>query len=212
MSESQSLAKQLNRGSKQALCRIYEKYRKDLLPSMSEDRFLVKQLNRGSKQALRRIYEKYRDELYTIAISLVGDMPLAEDCLQDVFVRLAQTTGRIQVRSNLKGYLATAIVNRARDHRRRSSKQVDCPVEQLALQETRPGPDQQLISIEQTSNLLHAIAKLPVEQREVFVLHTQGAMSFRQIARQQRIAVRTAHSRHRYAINKLRQLLNKEKL
>ena len=179
---------------------------------MLEDRFLVRQLNQGSMQALRRIYEKCREDLFTIAVSLVGDRHLAEDCLQDVFVHLAESAGRIRIRSNLKGYLAGAIVNRARDRLRRQSRQVDCPIDELQLEETSPRPDEQLICDEQTSALLQAIARLPVEQREVFVLYTQGAMSFRRIAKQQEVSIRTAHSRYRYAINKLRMLLEKADL
>jgi len=179
---------------------------------MLEDRFLVRQLNQGSMQALRRIYEKYREDLFTIVVSLVGDRHLAEDCLQDVFVHLAESAGRIRICSNLKGYLAGAIVNRARDRLRRESRQVDCPIDELQLEETPPHPDEQLICDEQTSALLQAIAGLPVEQREVFVLYAQGAMSFRQIAGQQRVSIRTAHSRYRYAINKLRVLLKKADL
>jgi len=179
---------------------------------MSEDRSLVRQLNAGSKQALRRIYEMYRADLFTIAISLIKDKHLAEDCLQDVFVRLAETAGQIRVRSNLKGYLASAIVNRARDRLRRDSRQIDCSVEELQLEEATPGPDQHLICGEQTSVLLQAIAKLPLEQREVFVLHTQGSMSFRWIAGQQEVSIRTAQSRYRYSIKKLRQLLCMEKV
>jgi len=175
---------------------------------MLEDRSLVRRLNRGSMQALRRIYEKYKQDLFTIAVSLVADKHLAEDCLQDVFVHLAEAAGTIRVRSNLKGYLAGAIVNKARDHLRRESRQVDCPVEELQLEEATDRPDERLISAEELSALLSAIAKLPIEQREVFVLYTQGAMSFRQIARQQEVPIRTAHSRYRYAIDKLRVLLN----
>jgi RNA polymerase sigma factor (sigma-70 family) len=175
---------------------------------MLEDRSLVRRLNRGSRQALRRIYEKYKEDLFTISVSLIGDTHLAEDCLQDVFVHLAEAAGTIRVRSNLKAYLAGAVVNRARDHLRRESKQVDCPVEELQLEGVAHRPDEQLINDEQMSALLSAIAKLPIEQREVFVLYTQGAMSFRRIARQQEIPIRTAHSRYRYAINKLRVLLN----
>lgn len=179
---------------------------------MLEDRFLVRQLNQGSMQALRRIYEKYREDLFTIVVSLVGDRHLAEDCLQDIFVHLAEAAGEIHIRSNLKGYLAGAIVNRARDCLRRGSRQVDCAVDELQLEQATPCPDERLICDEQTSGLMQAIATLPVEQREVFVLYTQGAMSFRQIAGQQEVSIRTAHSRYRYAINKLRVLLEKADL
>jgi RNA polymerase sigma-70 factor (ECF subfamily) len=179
---------------------------------MREDRCLVRQLNQGSVQALRRIYEKYREDLFTIVVSVVGDKHLAEDCLQDVFVRLAESAGRLRVRSNLKGYLAGAIVNKARDRLRRETRQVDCPVDKLQLEETAPPPDEYLICDERTSALLQAIVGLPIEQREVFILHAQGAMSFRQIAGQQRVSIRTVHSRYRYAINKLRVLLKKADL
>ena len=177
---------------------------------MSEDSSLIKQLNRGSKLALRRIYEKYRVDLFTMAVSLVQDSHLAEDCLQDVFVRLAQAAGHITVHSNLKCYLASAVVNRSRDHLRRRSRQIACPVEELELESATSNPAESLIRDEQASVVLGAVAKLPREQREVFVLRTQGGLSFRQIAQQQGISVRTAHSRHRYAVNKLRQLLHEE--
>ena len=179
---------------------------------MLEDRSLVRRLNQGSMQALRRIYEKYKEDLFTIAVSLVADKHLAEDCLQDVFVHLAEAAGRIRVHSNLKGYLAGAVVNRARDHLRRESRQVDCLVDELPLEETTHRPDEQVINDEQMSVLLRAMAKLPIEQREVFVLYTQGAMSFRRIAQQQEVSIRTAQSRYRYAINKLHALLEKTDL
>lgn len=179
---------------------------------MLKDRSLVRQLNQGSMQALRCIYERYKEDLFTISISLIGDRNLAEDCLQDVFVHLAEAAGGIKVRSNLKSYLAGAVVNRARDCLRRESRQADCPVDELQLEETMHHPDEQLISDERMSALLRAIARLPIEQREVFVLYTQGDMSFRRIAQQQEVSIRTAQSRYRYAINKLRVLLEKADL
>lgn len=177
---------------------------------MFKDRILIKELNRGSKQALRQIYQTYREDLFTIAVSLLGDPDLAEDCLQDVFVRLAEAAGRIQVRSHLRGYLASAIVNKARDRFRRKSRQVDVPVEDLNVPDPLPCPDELMAGKEQEKQLLHALGRLPIEQREVFVLHAQANMSFRQIAQHQSVSVRTAHSRYRYAIEKLRSLLSKE--
>jgi RNA polymerase sigma-70 factor (ECF subfamily) len=173
----------------------------------SEDRILLKQVNRGSKEALRRMYLKYRRELFTIAVSLLGDRSMAEDCLQDVFVRLAESAGRIRVVRNLKAYLASCVINRARDQVRRRTKRVGCAVEHLGCCAAAPGPPQQLVNDEQAAMLLHALGQLPDEQREVFVLHAQGGLAFRDIAGMQKVPIRTAHSRYRYAIEKLRELL-----
>ncbi len=179
---------------------------------MFKDQLLIRHLNRGSKQALRQIYERYRGDLFTIAVSLLGDCDLAEDCLQDVFVRLAEAAGQLQVRSHLKGYLTMAIVNKARDRMRRNKRQVDVRVEDLSVPDPMPKPDDQLVDNELQQRLLIAIEQLPLEQREVFVLHAQGQLTFRQIAQHQAVSVRTAHSRYRYAIEKLRSLLSKEVL
>jgi len=172
-----------------------------------EDRLLLRQLHGGSRDALRRIYEKYRIELFTIAVSLTGDRDLAEDCLHDVFVRLAESADGVRVASNLKGYLASCLINRARDQIRRQGRRIGGPVEGLGCYAAEPSPAQRLVDDEQLAALLSAVGQLPCEQREVFVLHAQAGLAFREIARIQETPLRTAHSRYRYAIEKLRELL-----
>ncbi|MHC4704325.1 MAG: RNA polymerase sigma factor, partial [Planctomycetota bacterium] len=71
---------------------------------MSEDKHLLKLLRLGDSFALRRLYEKYRTDVFTVALSLIHDVHAAEDCLQDVFVRLAEGLADIEIRGNLKGY------------------------------------------------------------------------------------------------------------
>jgi len=55
-----------------------------------------------------------------------------------------------------------------------------------------------------------ALENLPLEQREVIVLHLQGDMKFRQIAAMLDIPINTVQSRYRYGMEKLRQLLAKK--
>lgn len=172
-----------------------------------EDRKLLRELNRGSRDALRRMYSKYRRELFTIGVSLIGNRDLAEDCLQDVFVRLAESAGQVRIASNLKAYLASCMVNRARDMIRRGVKRAGCSVEHLGCCASSPSPAQQLVNDERAAALLDVIGQLPSEQRAVFVLHAQAGLSFRDIAVTQGVPLRTTHSRYRYAIEKLRELL-----
>ena len=176
----------------------------------SEDRQWLRQLNQGDREAWQRIYEKYRVRLFTMALALTGRPELAEDCLQDVFVHLAERAGYLQVRSNLFGYLTMALLNRARDVLRRSARQVSEPVEQIGKSYPGPSPLDRMIRDEQFAALVRALGQLPLEQREVFILHNQGGLSFRTIADQQGVSLRTVHSRYRYAIEKLRTLLHVE--
>ena len=174
----------------------------------SQDRTLLRQLNQGNADALRRIYACYKRDLFTVAVSLLGDLDLAEDCLQDVFVRLVESGLPLPVKRNLKAYLATCVVNRARDRLRRCVRQAAYVSDASSGSDSFPGPAQQLIADEQAGALFEAMGQLPPKQREVFVLHAQADLTFREIADAQGVSVRTTHSRYRYAIEKLRRLLD----
>ena len=172
---------------------------------MSEDRRLLKALQRGENAAWRQIYLKYKDDLLTIARSLVNDINIAEDCLQETFVLLVSDGCKVQ--SNLKGYLLSSVVNRARDHLRRRDAQSNCQVNMSTQRFDLTDPAEVLADDDRNKAVTRALEKLPLEQREVIVLHLQGDMKFRQIAAMLDTSINTVQSRYRYGMEKLRQLL-----
>jgi DNA-directed RNA polymerase specialized sigma24 family protein len=93
---------------------------------MLEDRILVWRFNHGRPDVVHHIYDKYRCELLTLALALLGDLAVAEDVVQDVFLSLVRLSGRLKLTGSLKGYLATSVANGARNvlrvHRRRSGR------------------------------------------------------------------------------------------
>jgi RNA polymerase sigma-70 factor (ECF subfamily) len=175
---------------------------------MSEDKDLVKLLRDGDSNALCRLYEKYRTDLFTVAVSLIHDVHMAEDCLQDVFVRLAEGAAEMEIRRNVKGYLISSVVNRARDGLRRKTKILDrakssgCSVSAI-------DPVKVLIEHEESAQLFDKLMSLPYNQREVFVLHVQAGMKFKEIAELQSVSIKTVMSRYRYGIEKLQALLER---
>jgi RNA polymerase sigma-70 factor (ECF subfamily) len=177
---------------------------------MSEDQRLLRRLRAGDKDALRRIYEKYIDDLLRVALSLLWDVQAAEDCLHDVFVDLAGAAEGLMIRSNLKSYLVSCVANRARDQLRRKTRQSMCQPKQVCPRPISGNPAKQLIDAEGSARVLEALAALPHEQREVFVLHVQGELRFREIAGLLGISINSVQSRYRYAIEKLRAILDEE--
>jgi RNA polymerase sigma-70 factor (ECF subfamily) len=172
---------------------------------MSEDRQLAAGLKRGESAALRRIYLKYKDDLLNVARSLVGDLNTAEDCLHDVFVALASE--RCRIRSNLKGYLVTSVVNRARDYLRRRASGNALHVHLQSQPRTRAdGPPNQAPD-ERIDIVMRTLEALPSEQREVIALHLQGDMKFRQIAAMLGLSINTVQSRYRYGMERLLRLV-----
>ena len=177
---------------------------------MFEDQRLLSRLRAGDKDALRRIYEKYIDDLLRVAISLLSDIQSAEDCLHDVFVDFAGAVDGSMIHSNLKSYLISCVANRARDQLRKQIRQLKSHRDQLCSQSIQLNPTKQLIEAEESARVFAALAELPYQQREVFVLRVQGQMRFREIAGLLGLSINSVQSRYRYAIEKLRAILTEE--
>lgn len=176
---------------------------------MLEDRYLLWRLKRGSRDALCRIYDKYRADLLRLAVSLSNDAAMAEDVVHDVFVSFIAGVGQFRLTGSLKGYLVTCVANRVRNANRDRRRYADLDeVRQIVSESARP--DQWAICSEELERVAGALALLSNEQREVIALRLQGALRFREIAEFQGVPIKTALSRYRCGLQKLRSMLNGE--
>ena len=182
-----------------------------VMTSMIEDRLLIWRFKCGDRAALARIYEKYKIDLLRIATGLLNETSIAEDVVHDVFVTFAQSSEKLKLNGNLKGYLITCVANCARNGKRVGQRRMA-----ISLEDTEPiisdsgKPERWIISSEELDTLNSAMAQLPYPQREVVILHVQGGMKFRTIAESQSVSINTIQSRYRYGLDKLRSLLNSE--
>ena len=178
---------------------------------MLEDKVLIWKFNRGNRDVLRYIYEKYKNDLLTLAAALLTDVSSAEDVVHDVFVSFIKSSEKFRLTGSLRGYLATCVANNARNRNKARRKH-----HSIGLDEADPvmsdSDRPELIAIfgEELRQLSLALAQLPYEQREVLILHSYSGMRFRAIAREQGISINTVQGRYRYALNKLRSMLNSE--
>ena len=193
---------------------------------MIDQKRLIRRLRKGDYKALETVYEHYKDYMLTVAMCLVRNRAVAEDCLHDVFVKLAADLGRfrLNIRTNLRAYLSTAVANRCRDIlKRKDSGNVsinDCPnMADVSSMPGIPGMSDNMVAAqpvdiairkELTHNVYKALCSLPFPQREVVTLYHLSSMKFRQIADLQGVSVNSVRSRYRYGLNKLRLLLDKE--
>jgi len=143
-------------------------------------------------------------------MALLNNASEAEDVVHDVFVSFAGSTEDFKLSGNLRSYLASCVLNRARDHIRGSRRHSVAAAGANSASSEPYGPEQSVISTEESARLNRAIAELPVEQREAVILHAKGEMKFKEIARLQGVSVNTVQGRYRYGLNKLRSILNGE--
>ncbi len=177
---------------------------------MLEDELLKLRFKTGRVDALERIYEKYRDPLLTLAMQLLNDAGAAEDAVQDVFVSLVRSRPTFRLHGSLRSYLATCVLNRARDYLRKGKRRgpVECAAADRPVASDTASPDGRLLSNERSRLVARALARLPEEQREVIALHLNGQLRLREIAKLQDVPLTTVRGRYRHGINRLRSILN----
>jgi RNA polymerase sigma-70 factor (ECF subfamily) len=115
-----------------------------------------------------------------------------------------------ELRSSLAGYLKTSVANKARDYHRKKRPQT------VEVNDAEPatsgdnGPVQWIMQTELSQRLGSAMSRLPYEQREAIMLYVHGRMKFKTIAKLQNVSTKTAHTRYRAGLEKLRSMLNSE--
>jgi RNA polymerase sigma-70 factor (ECF subfamily) len=178
---------------------------------MLEDKLLIWKFNSGRREALHNIYDKYKDDLVTLAAALLTDVAAAEDVVHDIFIGFISSAGKFRLTGSLKGYLSTCVANGARNrnkaghrHHHVDIKEIDPPASE------RNNPATKAMFGEEFGRLVWALEQLPYEQREVLVLRAYSNMKFTTIAAQQNVSIHTAQGRYRYAMDKLRSMLNGE--
>jgi RNA polymerase sigma-70 factor (ECF subfamily) len=177
---------------------------------MLEDSVLIWRFKHGSDDALRRIYEKYKNDLLALAVSLSNDVGVGEDAVHDAFVSLAEMGARLELRGNLKSYLSTCVANRVRRLNRVASRRMDGQNEAAVFRHDSKGPDEVAMAAEKLQRVGDALMQLPYEQREVILLRLHAGLTFRTIAKSQKISIHTVQSRYRYGLEKLQLILNSE--
>ena len=178
---------------------------------MLEDKLLIWKFNSGRQEALHNIYEKYKDDLVTLAAALLTDVAAAEDVVHDVFIGFITSAGKFRLTGSLKGYLSTCVANGARNRNKAGYKRRHVDINEIdpSASETN-NPATKAMFGEEFGRLAWALEQLPYEQREVLVLRVYSNMKFTAIAAQQNVSIDTTQGRYRYAMDKMRSLLNSE--
>lgn len=150
----------------------------------------------------------------------VPDPRDAEDILQEVFYELVEANRLLMPIDHVTGWLFRVARNRITDlfRKKQPERFSDSAIrgegddgDDLQVDDLLPSPDAGPDALYARHVLLDelelAIAKLPDDQREVFVAHELEGRSFRELSAETGVSVNTLLSRKHYAVLKLRERL-----
>jgi RNA polymerase sigma-70 factor (sigma-E family) len=113
---------------------------------------------------LAELYAQHADDALRLGYLLTGDASLAEDLVQDAFVRLAGRLLHLRDRGGFHAYLRQTIVNLARSHFRRKA------LERRFIERQTEPPPVEPPDLSDRESTRRALMELPLRQRAAVVL------------------------------------------
>lgn len=164
-------------------------------------------LARGDAAAFAELLEDHWLPLVRYAMRLLGTRDLAEDAVQDAFVRLWEKRTRIDPKRPVQSYLYRILRNRVLDEvRRERFRDARTPLLKAAAA-VPPTPSQVTEAEDLECAAARAIDALPQRRREVFVLAHLNNLSYKEIAQIMQITPRTVANHMSLALSELRSVL-----
>ena len=174
---------------------------------------LTKHLVKGDEEAYEKLINILCRELIIYAKSLTNDTFVAEDLVQNAFVKLWENRSRFNEKTSIKSYLYKTVYNEFIDQYRKSQRVFYLEKEYIeSLKEiTRESNDDELQRA--ICVVKKEIKNLPVKSQEVFVLSKQEGLTNIEIADYLSISIKTveAHITKSFAILRKKLFTQKSK-
>jgi RNA polymerase sigma-70 factor (ECF subfamily) len=179
------------------------------------DEVLVLRYQRGDVAGFEALLDRHRSGVFRFLARFVGDRSRAEDLAQECWMRVIAAAPRWQERARFKTWLYAVARNLAVDEARRAAhrpqRSMDGPIDGASAWESiadgRRSPEDLAGDALVRPALARAVALLPPEQREVFLLREYEGVTFAEISEITGAPVPTVKSRMRYALEALRRAL-----
>ncbi len=180
-------------------------------PVETSDAELVHRVSLGDTAALEALYTRYARVVYSFAMRIVMDPMLAEEVLQEVFVRTWRQADRFQrSRGNFASWLLSITHNlaideiRKRQRRPQKSDSVDISDALFGLVDEATNVEEAAQAAELRRRIRSALDVLPDAQREAIELAFFRGLSQREISASLDVPLGTIKTRMRLGLKKLR--------
>jgi len=168
----------------------------------------------GDNRAFGQIVRTHQERLFGFIYGLVGSFDMAEDIVQESFIKSYQALSRFRVGENFYPWLSRIARNLAYNQLAREEKKQS--LDKLTESgfdpiESDPGPIEKLLESENKKRFYNALLQMPAKFRAVFVLRQFEGMDYYQIASYLKIPPGTVDSRlyraRKFLMEKLEDLL-----
>jgi RNA polymerase sigma-70 factor, ECF subfamily len=169
------------------------------------DALLLARFQGGDHRALDALLARHEAPLFQFLVGMLRDHHLAEDVLQDTFVRALERLDGVDG-EHLRGWLFTVAYHQALLARRRQKARPAAALASFEPTEPRPGPPELAALRDDVAFMGRLLERLPASQREVIRQRVYEGKRFREIAAALGCPLNTALARMHEGLKRLRLL------
>jgi len=159
---------------------------------VNREQELLLEIASGSEAAFRELFQAYRRKLFSYLFKITASREMAEDTIQDIFLKLWAVRETLPAVGNINAYLHRMAHNYAYHGFRRMAKET-LLLDHLRKQEgnNAASPAQELLSKEVTTYIQCLVDRLTPQQRRVFLLSREDGLKQEEIARRLNVSIFT---------------------
>jgi RNA polymerase sigma-70 factor (ECF subfamily) len=172
---------------------------------------LVNQFLSGNEAAFNKIAVKYQERIYWHARRMTGNHPDADEIVQEVLLVIYEKLKTFKFKSSLYTWIfritSTRCINLIRKNKVKRLFSLEDKSDELSL-----SPDfiKKIEDKEKLEHVNRALQKLPVKQREVFIMRNFEELSYEEIAAISGRSIGGLKANYFHAVNKLLELMKDE--
>lgn len=172
------------------------------------EKALLALIRQQDQAAFRQLYETYAGRIHALCLRLTGNMAMAEEATQEVFLQVWRKIDTFSGNSSLYTWMHSVASNTTISYLRKQKSWLNKVINRDDLANPQleeawvPGPD--------LTRLDKLIMRLPERARLVFVLHALEGYRHEDIAKQLNISTGTSKAQFHRARNLLRKWLEEE--
>ena len=190
-----------------------------MLKTELSDSCLISLYNNGNKEAMSVLIDRHKSRIFTTIYLIVKDKFIAEDILQDVFIKTINVfkNKKYNEQGKFLPWILRIAHNQAIDHFRKERRNPKITLADGSdvfncLKFSEDFTESENLSEGTKNHLKKIIHSLPDKQREVLVMRHYMDMSFQEISEATNVSINTALGRMRYALIALRKKIKHKQI
>ncbi len=164
----------------------------------------------GDNAAFHELFQRYKDRLFRFIVGAYAfNRHMAEDCLQETFVRVIRYRNRFDAGRTFSTWLYTIARNHCVNELRRKQRRCEVSSPETVLQSLTAEKDsrQRMLADEAASAMRQAVWDLPEHLRSVFMMREMNGFSHSEIAEVLGLSAGNVRIQYHRAKKKLREQL-----